>query len=183
MFQAETLSWYFSGTGDPCGANSNATYGANPVVKQTIKKYGFVDVKEKQKLEKPMRTGELETTVDPKAEWNQMFADAFRFQRDFFYDKGMHVVDWAEMKTRYGKLRMKLSENGSYAPEYEDCRTLARAAVGRPRPHGAPHAEPHAPLEGEPRLRQPPAQVKGMDSTRIDGLQLLACGYQPPNPL
>jgi uncharacterized protein (DUF111 family) len=23
---------------------------------------------------------------------------------------------------------MKLSQNGSYAPEYEDCRTLARAA-------------------------------------------------------
>ncbi|RPI60556.1 MAG: TonB-dependent receptor, partial [Lysobacterales bacterium] len=30
MFQAETLSWYFSGTGDPCGVNSNASYGANP---------------------------------------------------------------------------------------------------------------------------------------------------------
>jgi uncharacterized protein (DUF111 family) len=33
-----------------------------------------------------------------------------------------------EVETRYGKLRMKLSQNGSYAPEYEDCRTLARAA-------------------------------------------------------
>jgi len=32
MFQQETLSWYFSGTGDPCGVNSNATYGANPAV-------------------------------------------------------------------------------------------------------------------------------------------------------
>jgi pyridinium-3,5-bisthiocarboxylic acid mononucleotide nickel chelatase len=33
-----------------------------------------------------------------------------------------------EIETRYGKLRMKLSQNGSYAPEYEDCRKLARAA-------------------------------------------------------
>ncbi|HMB73593.1 MAG TPA: TonB-dependent receptor, partial [Gammaproteobacteria bacterium] len=32
MFQAETLSWTFSGTGDPCGLNSNATYGANAAV-------------------------------------------------------------------------------------------------------------------------------------------------------
>ena len=32
MFQAETLSWTFSGTGDPCGLNSNATYGANSAV-------------------------------------------------------------------------------------------------------------------------------------------------------
>src|SRR5690606_1028370 len=29
MFQADTQSWYASGTGDPCGMNSNATYGAN----------------------------------------------------------------------------------------------------------------------------------------------------------
>jgi outer membrane receptor protein involved in Fe transport len=32
MFQADTQSWYVSGTGDPCGLNSNATYGANPAV-------------------------------------------------------------------------------------------------------------------------------------------------------
>jgi outer membrane receptor protein involved in Fe transport len=29
MFQAQTQSWYVSGTGDPCGVNSNALYGAN----------------------------------------------------------------------------------------------------------------------------------------------------------
>jgi iron complex outermembrane receptor protein len=29
MFQSETQSWYVSGTGDPCGLNSNAAYGAN----------------------------------------------------------------------------------------------------------------------------------------------------------
>jgi tricorn protease len=68
------------------------------------KKFGFVEVKAGQKLEKPMRTSELETTVDPKAEWNQMFADAFRFQRDFFYDPGMHGVDWAGLKARYQPL-------------------------------------------------------------------------------
>ncbi len=36
-----------------------------------------------------------------------------------------HIV---EVETRYGKVRMKVSESGSYAPEYEDCRTLAIAA-------------------------------------------------------
>ena len=34
-----------------------------------------------------------------------------------------------EVETRYGKVRMKVSENGSYAPEYEDCRALALAAA------------------------------------------------------
>ena len=68
------------------------------------KKYGFVDVKEKQKIDKALRTSELETTVDPKAEWNQMFADAFRFERDFFYDPGMHGVDWPALRQRYQAL-------------------------------------------------------------------------------
>ena len=68
------------------------------------KKFGFIEVKEKQKIEKALRTGELETTVDPKAEWSQMFADAFRFQRDFFYDPGLHGVDWPALRTRYQAL-------------------------------------------------------------------------------
>ncbi len=31
-------------------------------------------------------------------------------------------------KRRYGKVRMKVSSEGSYAPEYEDCRRLALAS-------------------------------------------------------
>jgi tricorn protease len=68
------------------------------------KKFGFVEVKPSQKIEKALRTTELETTVDPKAEWNQLFADAFRFQRDFFYDPGLHGVDWPALRTRYQAL-------------------------------------------------------------------------------
>ena len=68
------------------------------------KKFGFIEVKEKQKIEKALRTSELEATVDPKAEWSQMFADAFRFQRDFFYDPGLHGVDWPALRTRYQAL-------------------------------------------------------------------------------
>ena len=33
-----------------------------------------------------------------------MFADTFRFERDFFYDPGMHGVDWPALRARYGKL-------------------------------------------------------------------------------
>ena len=41
-----------------------------------------------------MRPADIEVPVDPRAEWRQMFPDAFRFERDFFYDPGMHGVDW-----------------------------------------------------------------------------------------
>lgn len=66
--------------------------------------YSVVDVGENQKTEKKMPTGQLETVVDPKAEWRQIFSDVWRFERDFFYDPNMHGVDWNAMRLRYGKL-------------------------------------------------------------------------------
>ncbi len=66
--------------------------------------FGIVDLKAGVKLETPLRTAEMEVTVDPKAEWRQMFADAFRFERDFFYDPHMHGVDWAALRARYQAL-------------------------------------------------------------------------------
>jgi hypothetical protein len=35
---------------------------------------------------------------------------------------------FAEVETRFGKVRMKVSGEGAYAPEYEDCRKLALAS-------------------------------------------------------
>jgi tricorn protease len=68
------------------------------------KRYAMVEIKPAQKFEKPMNIADMETTVDPRAEWRQMFTDAYRIERDFFYDPNMHGVDWTEMKARYGKL-------------------------------------------------------------------------------
>jgi len=64
----------------------------------------IVDVAPNQKMEKPLRTGELEMTVNPPAEWRQIFTDAWRLCRDFFYDPGMHGVDWEAMRKQYGAL-------------------------------------------------------------------------------
>jgi tricorn protease len=63
-----------------------------------------VEPKPDQKMEKKLATSELEMTVDPVAEWRQIFTDAWRFERDFFYDPNLHGVDWNEMRTRYGAL-------------------------------------------------------------------------------
>ncbi|MEE8446971.1 MAG: S41 family peptidase [Gemmatimonadota bacterium] len=64
----------------------------------------IVDLKADQKMEKPLRLAEMEMLVDPKAEWGLLFADAWRFQRDFFYDPNMHGVDWDAMREQYGAL-------------------------------------------------------------------------------
>lgn len=64
----------------------------------------IVDVAPDQKMDKPLRTGELEMIVDPRAEWRQIFTDAWRLCRDFFYDPGMHGVDWEALRKQYGEL-------------------------------------------------------------------------------
>lgn len=66
--------------------------------------YALLDLKPDQKFEKKLPTGELLMTVDPRAEWQQIFNDAWRLERDMFYDPGMHGVDWKAQKARYGKL-------------------------------------------------------------------------------
>jgi tricorn protease len=46
----------------------------------------------------------VEATIHPKTEWKQIFSDAWRIERDFFYDPSLHGVDWPAMKERYGRL-------------------------------------------------------------------------------
>ena len=53
---------------------------------------------------KPVKTSGMSVSIDPRAEWEQVFADAWRMQRDFFYDPNMHGVDWKAVRSRYSKL-------------------------------------------------------------------------------
>ena len=67
-------------------------------------KLSVIDVKENQKLEKFVPLDDMEMTVQPKEEWKQLFTDAWRIERDFFYDKGMHGLDWQAVKKKYEAL-------------------------------------------------------------------------------
>ncbi|MBS0192363.1 MAG: S41 family peptidase [Phycisphaerales bacterium] len=40
----------------------------------------------------------------PAVEWRQMYADAWRLLRDYFYATNMHGVDWPAMKAKYAPL-------------------------------------------------------------------------------
>ena len=66
--------------------------------------YAIIEPKEGQKMDKKINTGGFEAPIDPVAEWRQIFTDAWRLERDYFYDPGMHGVNWNEMRQRYGKL-------------------------------------------------------------------------------
>ncbi len=61
---------------------------------------GSLEVKPEQKLD----FSGLEMTVDPRAEWAQIFEESWRQMRDFFYDPAMHGVDWEAQRAKYGAL-------------------------------------------------------------------------------
>jgi tricorn protease len=48
--------------------------------------------------------------VDPREEWRQMFAEAWRLERDYFYDRGMHGVDWPAMRKKYEPLLGRVTD-------------------------------------------------------------------------
>ena len=64
----------------------------------------IVDAAPDQKLDKPMSLSGMNVTIDPREEWRQMFHEAWRIQRDFFYDPNMHGVDWPAMRKHYGPM-------------------------------------------------------------------------------
>jgi len=70
------------------------------------KQYGIVDAKPGAA---PVKTGEgalkldgMSMDLDPPAEWRQIFDEAWRLERDFFYVPNMHGLDWPAMRRKYG---------------------------------------------------------------------------------
>jgi tricorn protease len=51
-----------------------------------------------------LAAADIEVRVDPRAEWAQIFDEAWRINRDYFYAANMHGVNWSAMKEKYGAL-------------------------------------------------------------------------------
>ncbi|MHC4080239.1 MAG: S41 family peptidase [Planctomycetota bacterium] len=49
-------------------------------------------------------TAGMTVTIDPREEWRQLFVEAWRLQRDYFYVDNMHGVDWPAMRAHYEKM-------------------------------------------------------------------------------
>jgi tricorn protease len=59
--------------------------------------------KAEEKIAKPLKVN-LKMKLDRVAEWRQMFVEAWRYQRDYFYDPNMHGRDWNDVFKRYEPL-------------------------------------------------------------------------------
>jgi tricorn protease len=51
-----------------------------------------------------LATTDVQVQIDPRAEWKQVFAEAWRINRDYFYAPNMHGVDWAANRRKYEPL-------------------------------------------------------------------------------
>jgi tricorn protease len=57
-----------------------------------------------------VRWTDWQIATDPKSEWRQIYADAWRMHRDYFYDKTMHGVDWPAMRRKYAPLVERVTD-------------------------------------------------------------------------
>jgi len=48
-----------------------------------------------------LKVDAIEFKINPKAEWEQIFDEAWRINRDYFYATNMHGADWKAMRKKY----------------------------------------------------------------------------------
>ncbi len=49
-------------------------------------------------------TSGMRVTIDPRVEWTQLYHDAWRIMRDYFYAPNLHGVDWVAVRERYAAM-------------------------------------------------------------------------------
>ena len=54
--------------------------------------------------------GDWRFRLDPRDEWRQMFIEAWRLERDYFYDRQMHGVDWTAIRAKYVPLVERVTD-------------------------------------------------------------------------
>jgi tricorn protease len=85
--------------------NASVSADGKMLIYKSGQDYGIVKVKEGQKVPAgKLNLENLEMKIDPRKEWNQIYTDAWRIFRDFFYVNNLHGVDWIEIKERYSPL-------------------------------------------------------------------------------
>ncbi|MCB0688612.1 MAG: PD40 domain-containing protein, partial [Saprospiraceae bacterium] len=70
---------------------------------QTQGKWNLSDTKGEKATLKPIAV-KLDLKLNRSAEWKQMFEEAWRYEKDFFYDPGLHGRNWDEVYQRYAPL-------------------------------------------------------------------------------
>lgn len=94
---------------------------------------------------KPLNLGSMQTMIDPHAEWNQIYHETWRIERDFLYDPNTHGLSIAKIEAKYQPYLAGLASRAEFT--YLNTEMLGEIAIGHmfvngPRPHD------HAPKAG-----------------------------------
>jgi tricorn protease len=85
----DVTTYMLSGDGKKIGYRSGQTWGISAAKGKIDPAQGRLNV------------DGIDVRIDPTAEWTQIFNEAWRINRDYFYAPNMHGVDWSAMKKKY----------------------------------------------------------------------------------
>ncbi|NOX37848.1 MAG: protease [Calditrichaeota bacterium] len=86
------------------------TYALSPdgeyLIYRSKKTFGIVKTSQKSAKvgDGKIDVSRLEMYWNPREEWAQIFHEAWRLERDYFYAENLHGVDWEAMRQKYEKL-------------------------------------------------------------------------------
>jgi tricorn protease len=85
-------------------ANYHLSADGKKLVYRSGSRYGVVDAAAKASVgDGEVKLDRIRIEVDRNKEFVQIFKEAWRVQRDWFYDPGMHGVDWEAIGEKYRK--------------------------------------------------------------------------------
>jgi tricorn protease len=116
-----------------------------------------------------LRTSEMEVYAEPLNEWKQMFREALRIERDFFYDPGLHGLDLKATEARYAPFLAGIASRGDLNYLFEDM--LGELSCG------------HVFVGGgdQPEVKPVPTGLLGADYEIADGRYRFARVYDGEN--
>lgn len=114
---------------------------------QSHDKWAIADVsKEVKPGDGALSTGDVAVATDPRAEWREMYHEAFRLQRAFFYDPSYHGMDLAGAERSYASYVDGLG--GRDDLDYLFAEVFGNLTVGHLFVNGPDGAPPNGPRNG-----------------------------------
>lgn len=77
---------------------------------------------------KPLNVGQMQTTIDPRAEWKQMYHETWRIERDFLYDPNAQGLSIPKVEARYKPYLDNLGSRSEFS--YLSTEMLGEITIG-----------------------------------------------------
>ena len=85
--------------------NAIVSHNGKKILYKSNSTYGIIDVEKDKKVgDDKIDISKLKAWINPREEWEQIFTEAWRIERDFFYDPDMHGLEWKAIYEQYKKL-------------------------------------------------------------------------------